>query len=173
MKKQKIDEVYEKIKALKDKSEMKSEIFRGEVLINLLDILGLMFNLNGDVEACKRGLREQGINIWQKNEKSPEKTALIAPPGYMSVEAFMRHYGYPHPATLTRIVQCDSSVKGYGKKISKNIYVEGEKMHQFFLTDEGKDRYPRIYSKACKYEEKKSYEHKRQGEANSQSSALL
>lgn len=173
MKKQKIDQVYEKIKALKDKSEMKSEIFRGEVLLNLLDILGLVFNLNGDLEACKRGLREQGINIWQKSDKNSDKNSLIAPPGYMSVEAFQKHYGYPHPSTLTRIIQCDSAVKDFGKKISKNVFVEGEKIHQFFLTDEGKDRYPRIYSRACKYEEKKSYEHKRQGEANSQSPAFL
>lgn len=173
MKKQKIDVVYENIKILKDKTEMKSEIFRGEIIGNMLEILGLLFNLNGEMEACKRGLSRQGINIWQKPDKPEATPPIFVPPGYMSLIDFQSHYGYPHPSTLARIVQSDSAVEEYGKKISKNVFVEGEKIHQFFLTPKGKKKYPRIYSKAIQYEEKKSYEHKRQGEANSQAPTFL
>lgn len=174
MRKKDIDAVYDRVKSLQDKTEMKSEIYRGEIIDSFLSTLTLLFKFNGELEACKKAFNQQGISIWQKSTVEGEPKPFIPVPlGFMSVHDYVAKYKYPHVSTLTRIVQCDSAVMPFGKKLSKNVFVEPEKVHAFFLTDEAKGRYPRIYKLAHKYEKENSNEHQRKGEADSQNSALL
>lgn len=161
----KLEEVYKEFKPLFESDNPPSGLMRSFVK---KFIFPLYFSFNERIRKC-----EAQYEVY-KNKSCPQPSRRVVheiPEGYMLAEEFCKNY-YGSVGFISNTVKADGDLREFRKKIGRLLYVHGEGVHNFFDSQEGRQRYPRMVSKVDRYKEQLN-ERQRQGKADSQVTAFL
>ena len=171
-----IDALYKKVKTLKEKVDLKAEVFRGEIIECLMDAIIQNKRISHTVNRIVSGLSKNNIDVWPrdiwetppmpKKKRGKNKKVHVIPEGFMLVKPFSKENQISCEGYLQTILNMDGDARHCRLQVGKHVYVHKQNMIDFLDSEVGRVRYKRLAPQIDAYKERLN-EHKRQGEVNS------
>lgn len=159
----KLDDVYREFKTLFEMERPPEGTLRAFVK---QFVFPMYFAFNERIRKC-----EAKYEVYKNQEPKPTRVKHIIPDGYITMEEFCEGY-FGSLGWMSNTTKSDGDLRSFRKAIGKHIYVEADRVVEFFDSDIGRERYPRMVAKVNRYKEKVN-EYQRKRETDSQNPTLL
>lgn len=144
-----LDEVYNEFKFIIESNNPPPQFMR---LLVKKFIFPLYVSFNERIRKCEE---QYQVSKNPSSIRCRPRVVHTIPAGYMLVNDFTQRY-YGCVGFISNTTKADSDLREFRKKIGRLIYVDGEAVHKFFDSPQGRKRYPRMISKVDLYNEQLS-----------------